>query len=285
MKVDKISTSRLPDSKAANLPGIAEGNDIRFSNDDLLNAVFSGGYYIMLSDEELLRAPSTPNTPRAKKKRTRKSEEMLELSNLTLQIMENVRTLAASPAEETDTKSGMPRHEKLLQDLQSLIVKSNLVQNDHQQHLKHELDVARQQILRGGAIDDYALMQTLQEIAEVQGLSMVGSSMGGKFAAETIDAPEPAKADDSSAQDPYSSFVTIRPSRAHHHTCDSQYGSLENDVEEFRHLHSDQFSAYDISEVGGCRHKKSPFFAKKIMDSLVSITPKEQEQAAAEIVP
>lgn len=232
------------------------------------DAIFSGGYYIVYSRDDWFSFSDVSPTAAPVQKRMRKTDEMLQLATVTRQLLEQQMFRIA---EDTITRDvpNTTRRDALLGELHTLLNKSGLIHNQHQQHLKNEIDVARQQVLRGGGIDDYALMQTIQEIASLQGLS-AGGSVAGKFVADIINTPEPESA------------AIAHPVASAHPP--SVFEEEAPDAFFFRPL--EQFHAYDIAEIGGFRHQHSFFFARKLMKSLKDLdhlTKKEQD--SSEIMP
>lgn len=245
--------------RGAGLRSLQQGEQIRFSDHSLVDAVFSGGYFIVLVDENT--SPAILRTTTAQTHRNRKKEEILRLANLVREATSSdlPKSLRSGSLDQTslpETQNiAAPQRERLIADLQTLITISNYNNTEFDRHLAHELDIARKQVLSGGAIDDYALMQTLQEIASIQGLSVAGTSMRGRFTSDIFNEAEQEQAP-----------ATI-PAPA---TQDSGQENLKD---------YEQFYAYFISDVGGEKHHPSYFFAKKIIDSiLANDLVKEQEQ-------
>jgi hypothetical protein len=259
-------------------------DSIRFTDNEFIDAVFSGGYYIVLMNGDV--QPDIFSKTKLQTLKNRKNEEVLRLANQVKEIIGrsvegNVRASANTEnhinfrPNLTDTSDSL--RERLLADLQTLIHTSNYNNTEFDRHLAHELDIARKHVLNGGAIDDYALMQTMQEIASIQGLSVVGTAMRGRFASDIMNEPD------------LSSFTAVpQPNIS---ADDSTLGStvFNNDIAEFQHgdlREYDQFSAYSIRELGVSKHHPSFFFAKKLMTSLLNAEPlKEQEQSSAEVTP
>ena len=142
----------------------------------------------------------------------------------------------------------------------------NFNNTEFDRHLAHELDIARKQVLNGGAIDDYALMQTLQEIASIQGFSAAGTSMRGRFASDIFNEAEQEQAP-ASIPAPESS-----PSST----------GQDSNPENLRDY--EQFYAYFISDIGGVKHNPSYFFAKKVISSILAHDlVQEQEQDSSSL--
>lgn len=250
--------------RGAGLRSLAAGESVRFSDQSLVDAVFSGGYFIVLVDENT--SPAILRTTTAQTTRNRKREEVLRLANLVREATSSdlPKSLKSGSLDQTSLPEtqgiGAPQRERLIADLQTLIAISNYNNTDFDRHLAHELDVARKQVLSGGGIDDYALMQTMQEIASIQGFSMAGTSMRGRFTSDIFNAAEPEQAPAAIAA-PEASATAAKAD------------SPEN-LKDY-----EQFYAYFISDIGGEKHHPSYFFAKKIIDSiLANDAVKEQEQ-------
>lgn len=229
------------------------------AGEDLANAVFSGGYFIILTEFELL--PLNDVETRVQQKRNRKNEEALQLAALARQLSENQDT-SPVPQKETTEEAAKVAHERLMQELQALVDRSALVQNPHEQHLKHELEIARRELLRDGSLDDTIIMQTLQEIAELQGLSGAGNSAAGIFVSETIDPPEP--------ENVRYSTPPLWPDAL-----------PEGEVPDFYQGRQEHFSAYDVAGIGGWLHSPSYFFASKLKENLLELDNVPQQEATS----
>lgn len=235
---------------------------------NLLNAVFSGGYYIAYYDEASL--PQDVRV-RTEQKRVRKKEEQLFFAQLAQHLCE-----LRKPLPETEHEYKQSRHEKLMDELQAMILRSDLVSHQHQEHIKHEIDVARTQLLRGGSFDETILMQTLQEIAADQGFSLSGSSVvSGRFVADIYTPEEPTV-----PERPETAVVT------HAAPVSDPLFPTESELD-FYSLHLiDRFCAYDISEIGFYRHVRASFFAQELSRLLLeSDNAPHTEQDVAEIAP
>lgn len=228
------------------LRSLRAGEHVRFSDHTLVDAIFSGGYYIVLVDENV--SPAILRTTTAQMQRNRKKEEILRLANLVREATYSdlPKSLKSGSLDQTllpETQAiSAPQRERLIADLQTLITVSNYNNTEFDRHLAHELDIARKQVLNGGAIDDYALMQTLQEIASIQGLSVAGTSMRGRFTSDIFNEPEPEQ----------SPAAIAAP-------------ATQDSLKDY-----EQFYAYFISDVGGEKHHPSYFFAKKIVESILA---------------
>lgn len=235
----------------------------------LLNAVFSGGYYIAYYDEASLPGDLRVRT---EQKRIRKKEEQLFFA----QLAQHVCELQKMPPEaEQDYRQS--RHARLMDELQAMILRSDLVGHQHREHVKHEIDVARTQLLRGGSFDDTILMQTLQEIAADQGFSLAGSSIvSGRFVADIYTPDEPATPEK----------PDVVATTAHAVPISDPLFPTEAELD-FYSLHLiDRFCAYDISEIGFSRHTQASFFARELSRLLLETDNSPRtEQDAAEIVP
>ncbi len=248
-------TVRPSPFRGAGFRALKQGEQIRFSDHSLVDAVFSGGYFIVLINENT--SPAILRSGTAQTTRNRKREEILRLANLVREATscdapKSLRTGSPDQASLPETQAiAAPQRERLITDLQTLIAISNFNNTDFDRHLARELDIARKQVLNGGAIDDYALMQTLQEIASIQGLSVAGTSMRGRFASDIFNEAEPEQAP----------AAIPAPEAASGHSTDTPQESLKD---------YEQFYAYFISDIGGAKHHPSYFFAKKMIDSILA---------------
>lgn len=255
--------SRLPGNIVPK-PASPSSLPLHLSQPDF-DAVFAGGYYIMYVDASSSQYCEIKT--KASQRRIRKKEEILQLANLTRQIIENCKTLPAP--QEVDPR--IQRHEMLMQELQALVNRSGLVQNPHEEHLRHELDIARQQLLRNGSFDENVVMQTLQEIASEQGLSLAGSRASGKFFSEiTVPSEHEFSQVEAVSGVPNESAVAAE------------------DNSDFFHIHYlDRFSAYNIAEIGFFGPKHGGFFAYKLKDALQKAEelPHPEQTSSEELTP
>lgn len=257
-------------------PASAHAQVKRLLDDDLINAVFSGGYYIVYSDDDWLSF--TDIGSRAQQERKRKKETTQQMCSVARQLIENTRQLSDRREGDSRHHQALSRHEMLLEELQFLITKSNLLPNAHAKHLRDEINIARSQLLRGGGIDEYDIMKTLQEIASLQGLA-VGGAVAGRFVADIINPAEPG------TEAPAAIAVhTITPQAETPAQQLPHCEEADRDSHFFQPL--DYFHAYDIAEIGGCKHKHSHFFARHLKKNLLeSDKARKQAQDANEIVP